>query len=72
MSSVNTGNDPIQIVHGIEGLFLAGDTVRARGAGNNNTERSGIRAAAQRRLHEAANPAALDRRLGHFASAVRY
>jgi uncharacterized FAD-dependent dehydrogenase len=61
MRSASTGNDPIQIVRSIEGLFLAGDTVRARGMAN-KAARSGISAA----------EAVLDRRLGHFASAVRH
>jgi hypothetical protein len=47
------------IVYGIEGLFLAGDTVRTRGVGIPKAARS-------------ATGAALDRHLGRSASAVRY
>jgi phytoene dehydrogenase-like protein len=53
---------PDTVVPAIEGLFLAGDTTRARGVGIDKSARSGVTAAEM----------VLGRRLKHFESTVRY
>ena len=53
---------PDALVRGVEGLYLTGDTTRARGIGVDKAARSGITSA----------EAVLGRRLEHFADTVRY
>ena len=53
---------PDAVVRGVEGLYLTGDTTRARGIGVDKAARSGITSA----------EAVLGRRLAHFAETVRY
>jgi phytoene dehydrogenase-like protein len=53
---------PDVVVRGVDGLFLAGDTTRARGVGIDKAARSAISCA----------EAVLGRRLAHFANTVHY
>jgi hypothetical protein len=53
---------PDALVRGVEGLYLTGDTTRARGIGVDKAARSGITSA----------EVVLGRRLEHFADTVRY
>ena len=53
---------PDALVRGVEGLYLTGDTTRARGIGVDKAARSGITSA----------EAVLGRRLEHFTDTVRY
>ena len=53
---------PDALVRGVEGLYLTGDTTRARGIGVDKAARSGITSA----------EAVLGRRIDHFADTVRY
>ena len=50
------------MVRGVDGLWLTGDTTRARGIGVDKAARSGITSA----------EAVLGRRLEYFADTVRY
>ena len=56
------GVRPDATVRGLEGLWLTGDTTRARGIGIDKAARSGITTA----------EAVLGSRIAHFASTVRY
>jgi phytoene dehydrogenase-like protein len=53
---------PDAVVRGVDGLYLTGDTTRARGIGIDKAARSGISAA----------EALLGRRLEFFSDTIRY